>query len=103
MATNTPSKRKATAVAPPPAAAKPIKKAKLVRDGFTMPESDHALIATLKTRALKSGREAKKSELLRAGLQVLAGLDAKALIAALTRLEPIKPAARARSAERAPR
>jgi hypothetical protein len=90
MATSTPAKRKAPSVTAPAAAAKPMKKPKLVRDGFTMPESDHALIATLKARALKSGRETKKSELLRAGLQALAGLDAKTLIAALARLEPIK-------------
>ena len=66
------------------------KRVALVRDGFTMPESDFALIAILKARALSARREAKKSELLRAGLQTLAALDDSALVRALNRLEPIK-------------
>lgn len=74
--------------------AKPAKAAKLrealVRDSFTMPASDFALIAQLKQRALNTQRAAKKSELLRAGLQALAALEAKALVAALDRLAPIK-------------
>lgn len=77
---------------PAPAAGKPAKarRVALVRDGFTMPESDFALIATLKARALAAQREAKKSELLRAGLQALAALDGAALVQALNRLEPVK-------------
>jgi hypothetical protein len=62
----------------------------LVRDSFTMPEADFAFIATLKSRALDSRRAAKKSELLRAGLRLLATLDSKALVAALDQLEPVK-------------
>jgi hypothetical protein len=71
---------------------KPAKPArvKLVRDGFTMPESDFALIAELKHRLHAVKREAKKSELLRAGLHALAALDAKALAAALGQLQPVK-------------
>jgi uncharacterized protein YjhX (UPF0386 family) len=65
-------------------------RAKLVRDGFTMPESDFALIATLKGRALAAHREAKKSELLRAGLHALMALDGGSLVAALKRLQPLK-------------
>jgi hypothetical protein len=73
-------------------AAQPAKapKVKLVRDSFTMPQSDFALIATLKARALAAQRETKKSELLRAGLQVMAALDGPALMAALGRLQPLK-------------
>jgi hypothetical protein len=63
---------------------------RLVRDGFTMPEADFALIATLKARALAGKRAAKKSELLRAGLHALAALDSKTLLAALDQLEPVK-------------
>jgi hypothetical protein len=62
----------------------------LVRDSFTMPQADFALIAELKTRAAASGRPAKKSELLRAGLRLLAAQSPKALAAALGRLEPVK-------------
>ena len=72
-------------------AAKPPKlRSKPVRDSFTMPEADFALIATLKARTLAAKRETKKSELLRAGLHVLAALDSVALVAALAALEPVK-------------
>jgi hypothetical protein len=67
-----------------------VERAKLVRDGFTMPEADYALLKALKNRLHEVKREAKKSELLRAGLQALALLDAKDLAAALDRLEPVK-------------
>lgn len=68
----------------------PEARALLVRDGFTMPEADYALLKELKHRLHDVKREAKKSELLRAGLQALALLDAKSLAAALDRLEPVK-------------
>lgn len=77
---------------PVAAQAKPVKppKVRLVRDSFTMPEVDFALVAVLKARALGLGRAAKKSELLRAGLQLLNQQDPKMLVAALERLQPIK-------------
>lgn len=68
----------------------PKQRSKPVRDSFTMPEADFALIATLKARALSAGRETKKSELLRAGLHALAALQTSALAAALSALEPVK-------------
>ncbi len=88
-----------TAAAPAPATkpkaaapAKPPKlKAKLVRDSFTMPQADFALITALKERALGFDRPTKKSELLRAGLQALAGLNSVSLQAALNALAPLKP------------
>lgn len=63
---------------------------KLVRDSFTMPREDFDLIAQLKARALDFKRPAKKSELLRAGLQVLAALPDAQLHAALEVLRPLK-------------
>lgn len=63
---------------------------KLVRDSFTMPEADFAVIALLKGRAMGARRAAKKSELLRAGLRALAKLDAKSLVTALDQLETVK-------------
>lgn len=66
-------------------------KAKLVRDSFTMPQADFALVAALKDRALDFKRPTKKSELLRAGLHALAKLDDKALRAALDALTPLMP------------
>jgi len=65
-------------------------KEKLVRDSFTMPQEDFALIAGLKARALAFQRPTKKSELLRAGLQALQALDDGALAGLLSRLAPIK-------------
>lgn len=65
-------------------------RARLVRDSFTMPEADFALIATLKALAMDHKRAAKKSELLRAGLHALAALDGEALIKALEALQPLK-------------
>jgi len=64
---------------------------KRVRDSFTMPEADFALIAKLKRTAIDAKREAKKNEFLRAGLRALLALDAKALVAALDGLEQVKP------------
>lgn len=70
-------------------AAKPakIKKSKLVRDSYAMPETEYAAIAQLKKR-LAGG--VKKSELLRAGLALLAGLNDAELLAAMSRIERIK-------------
>ncbi|EHR72202.1 hypothetical protein BurJ1DRAFT_3394 [Burkholderiales bacterium JOSHI_001] len=89
---------KATKAVKPPKATKPPKPVKLpkagsalVRDSFTMPEDDFKRIATLKARALKAQRPAKKSELLRAGLHVLEGLTAAALVQVLNRLVTLKP------------
>jgi hypothetical protein len=65
-------------------------KEKLVRDSFTMPRVDFALIQQLKDRALGFKRPTKKSELLRAGLRALAAMDKKALQVALDALPQIK-------------
>jgi hypothetical protein len=65
-------------------------KVKVVRDSFTMPQSDYDLIAALKQKALKVGLHVKKSELLRASLQTLSKLPAAQLKRALSSLEKIK-------------
>lgn len=81
----------AKAEAAPAVAAKPPRvKEKLVRDSFTMPRGDFALIHQLKERGLGFKREVRKSELLRAGLQVLSAMDDAALKALLDRLPKIK-------------
>lgn len=84
--------RKAPVVKKTPAAEpKPeARKHKLVRDGFTMPQADFDLIATLKKRAIALGRPAKKSELLRAGLHALTRLDDAAMKAVLGGLIELK-------------
>jgi hypothetical protein len=71
---------------PPSLNASKKTKPKLVRDSFSMPEADHALLADLKGRALSVQRATKKNELLRAGLHALMRLNAKQLKVALNRL-----------------
>lgn len=66
------------------------KKPKLVRDSFTIPETDYALFAALKQRVLSAGVEVKKSEILRAAVLVLAKLDDAELVKAIGLVERIK-------------
>lgn len=65
-------------------------KRKPVRDSFTMPPADHALIAQVKERALRLEHPVKKSEVLRAGLKALAAMDDFALRAVLQAVPPLK-------------
>jgi len=65
-------------------------KVKVIRDSFTMPQTDYELIAVLKQKALKVGLHVKKSELLRASLQAFAKLNAAQMKRAITSLEKIK-------------
>src|SRR5512143_1244505 len=65
-------------------------KLKVVRDSFTMPQTDYDLIPALKEKALKAGLHVKKSELLRAGLRALDALSAAQLKRAVAGLEQIK-------------
>jgi hypothetical protein len=76
----------------PKAAAKPAKgkPPKLVRDSFTMPENEYAQIAALKKRMAGLGGDVKKSELLRAGLGLLAALQNKELATVMARVERVK-------------
>jgi len=78
------------AAAPKIEKASKVKKPKLVRDSFTIPESDYTLFATLKQRALAAGVEVKKSEILRVALVALAKLDDAELVKAIGLLERIK-------------
>ena len=80
---------KAAAAAASVKLAKP-KKVKLIRDSFTMPSFDYALIAALKLKALGSKIVLKKSELLRAGLHALAKLEVKQLVALVATLAVVK-------------
>jgi len=86
--------RKAAAkpVAKPQAAmpeAKPHKP-KLVRDSFTMPKLEYVVIDELKQRGAKLGKPMKKSELLRAGVKLLAALGDAEFAAALAAVPAIK-------------
>lgn len=64
-------------------------KVKVVRDSFTMPQAEYQKISDIKEACLKTGRHVKKSEVLRAGLQVLAGMSEAELLAAIAGLEAI--------------
>ena len=71
---------------------KPAKarKVKLVRDSYAMPEAEFAQIAGLKKHLAGLGHEAKKSDLLRAGVALLAALNDAELLAVMGRVERIK-------------
>ena len=102
-----PRTRKAVAAAPATPEAKPAKaakaddtaktpkadkakKPKLVRDSFTIPKNEYAVLEELKLRAAKLGRPAKKSEVLRAGVQALAAMGDAAFLATVGAVPAIK-------------
>jgi hypothetical protein len=80
-----PAKSTRTKAAPAPAA-----RPHLVRDSFTMPEQEYAVLATVKQACLKAGFEVKKSELLRIGVALLGQLDTASLRAVLDSLPQLK-------------
>jgi hypothetical protein len=86
------SGKSAVKAAPKPAAKKPKKeqKKKVVRDSFTMPQNEYSKIAEIKAICLKAKMHVKKSEVLRAGLKLLAAQSATKLKHALGSLEKIK-------------
>ena len=53
---------------------KPVK-VKMVKDTFSMPAKDYALLTQLKKASQRTGLKVKKGELLRAGLRLLAKLE----------------------------
>ena len=90
-----PQTRKATPFEePPPRVARQrrghVKREKVVRDTFTMPREDYEQLAALKQRCLEAGFAVKKSELVRAGLLLLASEPTKRLLAAVKAVEPVK-------------
>jgi|YelNatPaOPRAMG01_1025707.scaffolds.fasta_scaffold09672_6 hypothetical protein len=85
----TAAKSAAKPAAVPAAEVKPPK-IKLVRDSFTIPRAEYEVLGALKDRLVKLTRPAKKSEVLRAGIAVLATLNDAALCAALDAVPAIK-------------
>jgi hypothetical protein len=79
----------ATTKAIPSKAAK-AKKPKMVRDSFTIPKPEYDVLAALKLRAVKLGSPAKKTELVRAGIKLLAGLSDAAYRQALSAVPSLK-------------
>jgi hypothetical protein len=75
---------RAVAKAPAPA------RTPLVRDSFTMPEQEYAVLAEVKQACLKAGLDIKKSELLRIGVALVGQLDLAALKGVLAGLPQLK-------------
>jgi len=69
---------------------KELKRPKVVRDSFTMPEDDYRKIKQLKARCLKEGVSIKKGELLRAGLHALEKMNKRQLLEILNNIERVK-------------
>jgi hypothetical protein len=76
------------------AAAEPVRekarKAKLVRDSFTMPEHEYEMLGQVKKACLKAGFEIKKSELLRIGVALISQMDLATLQKVLASLPQLK-------------
>ena len=94
-AAKAPARKTPAAKTPRPAPAVPAAEAKspkikLVRDSFTIPRVEYEVLGALKDRLVKLARPAKKSEVLRAGIAVLATLNDAAVLAALDAVPAIK-------------
>lgn len=71
-------------------ASEKVRKPKLVRDSFTMPEQEYALLGHVKKACIKAGFEVKKSELLRIGVALISQLDMATLQSVLAGLPQLK-------------
>ena len=65
-------------------------KVKMERDSFTMPKDEYAQLTLLKARLNSMGQPAKKSELLRAGIKLLAAMSDNTLKTTLAKIPVIK-------------
>ena len=65
-------------------------KVKMERDSFTMPKDEYAQLTLLKARLIAMGQPAKKSELLRAGIKLLAAMSDNTLKTTLAKIPVIK-------------
>lgn len=83
-------KTKPTTAAKPAPAKEKVKKAKLIRDSFTMPEAEYQVLDRVKKECLKAGIEIKKSQLLRIGVALISKMELASLKNALTALPPLK-------------
>lgn len=66
------------------------KHAQLVRDSFTIPENEYALLAETKKACLAAGFEIKKSELIRIGIAMVHELGTSKIKKAHQVLQPVK-------------
>jgi hypothetical protein len=66
------------------------KRPKMIRDSFTMPESEYKVLGEVKRACLKAGIEIKKSELLRVGVELIRRMELEKLASVLATLTPLK-------------
>jgi hypothetical protein len=88
------AKAKAAASDKPAEPKEKVRKPKLVRDSFTMPEDEYAGLGEVKKACLKAGLAVKKSELLRVGVSLVRQLDIeklKEIVASLPVLKAGRP------------
>lgn len=64
---------------------------KLIRDSFTIPIGEYALLGDLKERAARLIRPVKKSELMRAGIFALNAMPDEIFLAMLSAIPTLKP------------
>lgn len=62
-------------------------KARKVRDSYTMPATDYALLTELKKSCQQAGLQVKKGEILRAGLHMLAKQTSEDLLSAVKAIQ----------------
>ena len=64
----------------------------VVRDTFSLPEEDYAIIEEIRQRLIREHAIVKnKSEVLRAGLKLLQALDSETLLEVAEQVESLKP------------
>jgi hypothetical protein len=83
---------------PTPLPKKQVITSRVIRDSFTIPEDDYALIPELKQRCINAGASVTKSELLRAGLRALEEMSEKELLETVKGLMKVKVGRPAQSA-----
>lgn len=88
-------KKAAAAVSQAPTAASGLKatkpkKAKMVRDSFTIPKAEYTVLGELKQRAMALSHPAKKGELIRAGIKALASMSDAGFLSAMAVVPAIK-------------
>lgn len=66
------------------------KQEKVIRDTFSLPQTDYKLIDALRKRCLKAETSATKSEIIRAGLHALSAMNNQELSQTLQSLLKIK-------------
>ncbi len=94
-----PAPKVTTKSASAPQAAKDakVKKPKMVRDSFTFPKDEYAVLDLLKLRAAKLGSPVKKTELLRAGVKAIAAMADDAFLLSLRAVPSLKTGRPAKS------